>query len=98
MHILVKVKSNKSFYLLQLVTMAILLNGAYLVFLGISVHYFHRAYRLSYFGIEIYPIIGLTLLFLSLFINKRKKSALYITLGIYSIYFLLALRQLFISH
>ncbi|HUC95550.1 MAG TPA: phosphatidylglycerol lysyltransferase domain-containing protein [Candidatus Saccharimonadia bacterium] len=97
MYKFVKLESKKTFYLLQFVSLVVLINGIYLLFLSLSLIHSHHGSKGSYFGVEVYPILGLTLVYLSVLLNKRKRTAWIFALISYYIYLAIALRQLIAS-
>ena len=66
----------------------VLFNGFYFMFLALDHYRGHYQRHIGSFGYEIFPIIGLTLIYLSFLLYKKKKTAWVASIVIYSIYLL----------
>ncbi len=72
--------------LYKIVSFAVLFNGLYFLFVGLSHFHGHSRMRIGSFGNEIFPIVGLTLIYLSFLLNKRKKTAWITSMVLYFAY------------
>jgi phosphatidylglycerol lysyltransferase len=61
--------------IIKVCTYAVLINGLYFLYIGASHFRNHNNMKYGLFGYEIIPIIGLTLIYLSFLLYKKKKTA-----------------------
>jgi phosphatidylglycerol lysyltransferase len=82
----------------KLCSFCVLLNGFYLLYLGLIQIHRHHSSHIGSFGNEIYPIIGLTLIYLSFLLSKKKKTAWIATVIVYFCYLALMTYEHFVKH
>ena len=76
----------KSKWLSRVSSSAVLVNGLYFLYIGVLHFHGHHRMHLGSFGAEIFPIVGLTLIYLSFLLNKKKKTAWLASITVYSAY------------
>ncbi len=82
--------------LTEINSFGVLINGFYFLFIALAHYRGHYQRHIGSFGYEIFPIIGLTLIYLSFLLYKKKKTAWIASISIYSIYLLSVLiRRIF---
>ena len=82
----------------RLCSFYVLLNGFYLLYIGLVLTHRHHSTHLGSFGNEIYPIIGLTLVYLSFLLSKKKKTAWIAAVTVYVFYLCVMIYEHIIRH
>ncbi|HUC79136.1 MAG TPA: phosphatidylglycerol lysyltransferase domain-containing protein [Candidatus Saccharimonadales bacterium] len=81
-----------------LCSLGVLINGFYLLYLGLLHTRSHHLSHIGSFGNEIYPIFGITLVYLSFLLSKKKKTAWIATVTVYLCYLIYMIYEHLIKH
>ena len=82
----------------RLCSFGVALNGFYLLYLGLIQIHRHHLSHIGSFGNEVYPIIGLTLVYLSFLLSKKKTTAWIAAVVVYVCYLGFMTYDHFIRH